>query len=967
MRTRTFKKVLAGSLAATLTFSMLPLCACAAASKSATSTAKLQRASVHDPSIIKDPKSGTYYALGSHTAAAKSTDLMNWTQLSTDYQNPSKEPFFGDLKTTLAKSFEWAGYHDGDAASGYAVWAPDAIYNPNYDWGDGKSKGAYMLYYCTSSTWRRSCIGYLVSKTINGTYQYKDTIVYSGFTKTGATDGNSTRNTKWNNHYLNLNKLIAQGSHKGGIDSIQDDKCFNSDGSWNNLYAPNAIDPTVFFDKTGKKMYMVYGSWSGGLFILEIDPATGEAKYPGVDTKDSASGNDADRYFGIHIAGGNHQSGEGPYILYDRATDYYYLYESYGGLSATGGYNMRLFRSKNVTGPYLDAAGRNAASSRADPYKYGIKVMGNYKFYNQQGKRSAGGNSAMIDTNGSMYLVYHQRFDSTPISENHELRVHQQFINADNWPVTAVYENRNEQITNYSTNDVVGTYEFINHGTAGADGTMLQSQLVALHQNGYVTGSLTGTWKKSNSGKGYDYLTLTLGTQTYKGVFYKQYDEGTSPQSKMTFTAIGNDNTSVWGSMVDTSSNKVMANLTAESLANQVPSTTVESFTLPKSFMDATITWTSSNQKVISPTGRVTLPAKDTSVQLTAVVQYKNVKVNKTFTVRVAHSAKLIYSYDFNAPADQGNALTPARGSAKAEKAVLQGTASIVSDSAKGRVLKIQNEKGSKGKNYLKLPSNTLSTVTSDGYSVSMWVNVSSDTWEHSALFEADLAGKTADGYPMTRIGANLIGRINANAYSDVQGNLLTTNGYRNQWEKVVYTVNSNGIKVYLNGKLVGKEQKDIGKCFDKTSTYGIQKAANVAVGSGDIWGDEDVRNAKFDNIQIYDGVLQDTEVATTYSHDIGMPVTTEVTLNDGTVKGITPSDTLKIAVSSTFTVNFASGQKLSQLQFNTGNGKSIQTGTFQKWNGTNGRYSLYASGKAGQATGIYVNGKRLFQVKIVN
>ena len=34
---------------------------------------------------------------------------------------------------------------------------------------------------------------------------------------------------------------------------------------------------------------------------------------------------------------------------------------TYGGLAADGGYNIRLFRSKNPDGPYLDAAGKNAA------------------------------------------------------------------------------------------------------------------------------------------------------------------------------------------------------------------------------------------------------------------------------------------------------------------------------------------------------------------------------------------------------------------------------------------------------------------------------------------------------------------------------------------------------------------------------------------------------------------------------
>ena len=39
----------------------------------------LNRVSVHDPSIVWEPVSQTYYIFGSHRAAAKTTDLMNWT------------------------------------------------------------------------------------------------------------------------------------------------------------------------------------------------------------------------------------------------------------------------------------------------------------------------------------------------------------------------------------------------------------------------------------------------------------------------------------------------------------------------------------------------------------------------------------------------------------------------------------------------------------------------------------------------------------------------------------------------------------------------------------------------------------------------------------------------------------------------------------------------------------------------
>ena len=163
-------------------------------------------------------------------------------------------------------------------------------------------------------------------------------------------------------------------------------------------------------------------------------------------------------------------SGEGGYIRYDKASGYYIFYETYGWLAADGGYNMRLFRSKNVQGPYVDPAGNQAQFNSVDGYKYGVKLIGNYQFEGQPGYRSAGHNSALITDDGKYFLIYHQRFLAEAMGENFEVRVHQQFLNEDKWLVTAVYEYKNEKIRKYTIDEVVGSYEFINHGNVVQDG-----------------------------------------------------------------------------------------------------------------------------------------------------------------------------------------------------------------------------------------------------------------------------------------------------------------------------------------------------------------------------------------------------------------------------------------------------------------------------------------------------------------
>ena len=571
---------------------------------------------VHDPSVIETPE-GVFYIVGSHTASAKSDDLVAWQQLNFDYGTGKDLKFYGTLTENLAEPFEWAGYHDGDASGGYAVWAPDIIWNPYYQWEDG-SEGAYMLYLCTSSTWRRSCIGFMVAHEIEGEYQYVDTLVYSGFTTNGEKDGNSDRDTTWDQDYLNLKELTELGSANGGIDEISEN-WFNKDGSWNHTYAPNAIDPNIFFDATGEKLYMSYGSWSGGIYLLELDRATGKAIYPGTDSVDESSGNYVDRYFGVHLAGGDHQSGEGPYILWDEESGYYYMYITYGGLFAEGGYNMRLFRSKDVTGPYLDAAGRNAAENAGNGDKYGIKLIGNYAFYDQLGKRAAGHNSALIAQDGSRYLVYHQRFDVKPQLEAHEVRVHQQFLNAEGWPVPAVYEYRGEQPANYTDEEVVGPYEWICHGTS-TDGKMIAASMVTLEEGGTVSGAISGTWEKSDSGKGYDYLTLTTDDAVYHGFFFRQHKENTEEEPVMTFAAIGDDNTCIWGSFSDGDHSDMAIGMAQEALKKEILETVRNYGQLPSESMGCTITWSSTEPDVIGEDGQVNVPAEDTKMVLTATI-----------------------------------------------------------------------------------------------------------------------------------------------------------------------------------------------------------------------------------------------------------------------------------------------------------------------------------------------------------
>ena len=505
------------------------------------------RVSVHDPSIFQDPKTKKFYVFGSHQAEAESNDLYNWHPLfQKEYEQPSF--IFNNYNKDLNQIFKWAGSHDGDVKNGYAIWAPDEIYNPDYKWADG-TKGAYMYYFATSSSWIHSAIGFAVSKTIHGPYHFKDTLIYSGFTKDRVHNGDSsTKNDIYTNK--NIKKLIDKKTINGFSKNWT-----RPDGTYNNDYAPNAIDVNIIRDKHNN-LWMSYGSWSGGIYLLPLNKNTGEPVYPGKDSTNKY-GQKVDRYFGTHLIGGFHESGEAPYIKYDQKTGYYYLFITYGGFTRNGGYNMRLFRSREINGKYVDNLNQSPVytqwktndTTKQENQRYGIKLEGNYDFSClPHAYMSPGHNSALIN-NGTWFLVNHTRFNNG--TEYHELRVKQMIMTRNDWPIPLPFEytGHEKSISSRNINSVLkqipGQYEYVNNGR-NTSGSPIPRNKIILGSNHQVSGGLNGSWKviKQNNQL---ILTITDKSKTvYWGEFRLQQDESKNHIPVLTFAALGN-NEVIWG------------------------------------------------------------------------------------------------------------------------------------------------------------------------------------------------------------------------------------------------------------------------------------------------------------------------------------------------------------------------------------------------------------------------------------
>ena len=305
---------------------------------------------------------------------------------------------------------------------------------------------------------------------------------------------------------------------------------------------PNVIDPHTFYDKHGK-LWMVYGSYSGGIFILEMDEHTGLPL--------------EGQGYGKKLLGKNHARIEAPYILYSEETDYYYLFLSFGGLNANDGYNIRVCRSKNPDGPYLDALGQDMIACGGsdgsyfnDPdYEiYGVKLMGGHQWEPYEtdhskkatGYKAPGHNSAWYDAQtGRYFLIFHTRFVSQ--GERYSVRVHEFFMNEDGWPVVLPLRYAGGENQGVAKEDCTGVYKVILH-ERDINLDVHTSRLITLQADGSIEGDLAGSWSSADGAK----LTLTLDGVSYDGVIRMGYDESQKVFTPC-FTALDDTGAAVWG------------------------------------------------------------------------------------------------------------------------------------------------------------------------------------------------------------------------------------------------------------------------------------------------------------------------------------------------------------------------------------------------------------------------------------
>ncbi len=644
------------------------------------------RIAVHDPSIVMDvtepitnPK---YYIYGSHLGRAKTNATSNyqiWNTFKTGEENTgTSNSLFADVNgklvnfkdaysTQLVKKVknykgEEVDFPNFDAHGwqykGYNVqgnqWAPDIVYN--------KTMQKWCMYMSLNGDHWCSSIVCFVSDNIEGPWTYQGPVVFSGFQGTYAHNSYAAADDwKYTDFAIATGETALPSRYKVG-------------DNWG-TYWPNCIDPCVFYDDSDN-LWMSYGSWSGGIFMIKLDKTNGLRDYTytfpyqisgKTTTPGAASANcTSDPYFGKKIAGGYYVSGEASYI--QKVGMYYYLFMSYGGLTAAGGYQIRVFRSEKPDGPYKDCLTETGIDAVYDKPRVnfgveanrdeGVKLFGNYQWETMPNAELAQGhNSAIVDHKGRALIVYHTRFLNR--REEHEVRVHQLFVNQDGWLVAAPYEFSGETYTDndiatqqlYDATKVAGDYQIIAHPYRQNTAAMDYEKPVTIHLNadGSISGEYTGKWELVS---GTSYINLTLkGVATanaevkFKGVLTEQTIDYTNIKA-LCFTALSSSDglatsgggslqtrgLSIWGSKADAKA-AIKYTLDKTSVPFADGATLNSKPQLPtEGHLGATISWKSSNPSILTDEGVVKGKGK---VTMTMTISKDGYEYTKDYTLNI--------------------------------------------------------------------------------------------------------------------------------------------------------------------------------------------------------------------------------------------------------------------------------------------------------------------------------------------
>ncbi len=474
-------------------------------------------ANVHDPTVFFDGQYYYMYATNAsygnahdghgHFHGRRSQDLVNW-----EYMGASMPETPSWVKDTLNNMRSRAGLSTISSPR-YGHWAPVAR----------KVGNVYRMYY---------------------------SIVIDNFIGNGLPNSEANFDNTWTERaFIGMMETADPASNvwedKGMVVCSVSDKGNNWSRSsyccdWTGYFKYNAIDPSYVITPEGEH-WMFYGSWHSGIAAIQIDPATGLPMNE-FDINDSAT-------WGTHIytrtSGSRWQGSEGPEVIYNENTGYYYLFMAYDGLDVP--YNTRVCRSENVTGPYKAFNGTTVTNGGdiypllTHPYKFNdhsgwVGFAHNAMFKNEETGDWFYASQARLpaNTGGNAY--------SNAIMMGHVRKVR---WTDDDWPVVMPERYTAVPDVAISEAELIGEWEHIILSYQYRE--QKTSRALTLTEDHEAIGTLAGEWSFDSSTN-----VLTIGDS--KLYVEREVDWEASPRKvTIIFAGLSSYGASNWGKKISVS------------------------------------------------------------------------------------------------------------------------------------------------------------------------------------------------------------------------------------------------------------------------------------------------------------------------------------------------------------------------------------------------------------------------------
>lgn len=531
---------------------------------------------IKDPTIIYDEKSGYYYCFGSDNVVIKSVDLINWGGRTTYFphnefaQNNAIMSF--DAFDSVSKWAKEHGYGDdelySDKNEDRTPLAPDIV----------KVDGTYYLYFTLSKVQSANESAIFCVKTDD----LEEAVIYKRWEDVGL--------------------VVSSCGRHDGTELTTNKKGETKKESVNKHYdKANASHPSVIISDEG--MFMAYGSHygkdnkQGAIYLLEINRKTGLLKNDSICNSQGEviSTLHGDKTFrsGVLIANPGRipsmgkKDGSlvtGSDIVYNKDNGYYYLFVTYGCEDAN--YNIRVARSKNITGPYLDYVGQDMGEYISklgkSQYDNGTLLLGGYNFmsssrggvlYTHIGRASIGSPCVIKNKQGWFIASQSQAYykvDSeitagaakaeslgmSGVNADSSLEVRQLLWSEDGWPMAEpeVYSGEKAK-TSIKKANLYGNWDVIvfdKGGSADSIDTVERSvsSLVTIHEKAVIT---TKDIEKGKTISTEGILTKADGYYTINidGTDYKIYPSAVwdweLSEGSIVFTGYSSDGKTIWG------------------------------------------------------------------------------------------------------------------------------------------------------------------------------------------------------------------------------------------------------------------------------------------------------------------------------------------------------------------------------------------------------------------------------------